>query len=95
MLLVRNDDNFDYSTCDEETNTPFALCDKRSQICSQENLSASNRLLKMKGELKMMSITRNCKIKLSNADFQRMKQFLDYKFELRKKGSKYEHKSHV
>ena len=39
----------------------------------------------MKGELKMMSITRNCKIKLSNADFQRIKQFWYYKFELKKK----------
>ena len=25
-----------YCTCDEETNTPFALCDKRSNICSKE-----------------------------------------------------------
>ena len=25
-----------YCTCDEETNTPFALCDKRSDICSRK-----------------------------------------------------------
>merc|ERR1711953_157791 len=25
-----------YCTCDEETNTPFAICDKRSEICSKQ-----------------------------------------------------------
>ena len=35
-----------YCTCDEETNTPFAICDVRSKICSNQD----NKSLRMKGE---------------------------------------------
>ena len=36
-----------YCTCDEETNTTFAICDKRSEICSNPGYQAS---LQLKGE---------------------------------------------
>ena len=33
-----------YCTCDEETNTPFAICDKRSEICSKRGRNKPSRL---------------------------------------------------
>ena len=38
-----------YCTCDEETNTPFALCDKRAGICSskQGNYPTSSNTYKL------------------------------------------------
>ena len=36
-----------YCICDEETNTTFAICDKRSEICSNPGYQAS---LQLKGE---------------------------------------------
>ena len=42
-----------YCTCDEDTNTPFALCDKRAGICSSKQgnypPSDTSKLGKIKG----------------------------------------------
>ena len=40
-----------YCTCDEETNTPFALCDKRSGICD------GKRKKKLKGKGYVLFLT--------------------------------------
>ena len=44
-----------YCTCDEDTNTPFALCDKRAGICSSKQgnypSSDTSKLGKIKGFL--------------------------------------------
>ena len=40
-----------YCTCDEETNTPFALCDKRSGICDD-----GKRKKKLKGTILLLLV---------------------------------------
>ena len=39
-----------YCTCDEETNTPFAICDKRSEICSKQGRGLNKPVSRLKGK---------------------------------------------